>query len=280
MAAKIKQIEFQKIEEAIYQSNSIAQVLKLLVCSDNTNNRQYILNLIEENGIDTSHFKQIKKQVKMEDYEVNPKICKNCGKSIPFESRRNDFCSHSCSAQFNNKTRTVTSTHKQNSILTSFSDQDFINIIQSSVGWKEILKKLGYSSSNSSIKKDIKERASSLNISLNIKTSVDWEHITKGELFQNRSNWQSARSTIRKLAQDKYQKLGNNNQCVVCGYSNHVEVAHIKAVSEFSDNSTIEEINSIDNLVGLCPNHHWEYDNGLLDISKYIVKKIDRKESL
>jgi hypothetical protein len=25
-------------------------------------------------------------------------------------------------------------------------------------------------------------------------------------------------------------------------------------------------VNSLDNLVGLCPNHHWEFDHGLLQL--------------
>ena len=39
---------------------------------------------------------------------------------------------------------------------------------------------------------------------------------------------------------------------------------------DFDDNNTIAEINDISNLIGLCPNHHWEYDNGLLDLNFYI----------
>lgn len=39
-----------------------------------------------------------------------------------------------------------------------------------------------------------------------------------------------------------------------------------KAVSDFDDSVTIREIDSIDNLIGLCPNHHWEYDNGILKL--------------
>ena len=46
----------------------------------------------------------------------------------------------------------------------------------------------------------------------------------------------------------------------------YIEVAHIKAVADFSDGSTLAEINSINNLIALCPNHHWEYDNGYLKI--------------
>ena len=56
------------------------------------------------------------------------------------------------------------------------------------------------------------------------------------------------------------------HKCAICGYDKHIEVAHIKAVSEFDDNATIGEINAITNLIGLCPNHHWEYDNGLLNL--------------
>lgn len=53
------------------------------------------------------NFREIKEQeVKhiREEYEANPKCCKNCGKPIPFEERnRKDFCNHSCSASYNNK---------------------------------------------------------------------------------------------------------------------------------------------------------------------------------
>lgn len=50
----------------------------------------------------------------------------------------------------------------------------------------------------------------------------------------------------------------------MCGYDKFVEIAHIKAVSEFDESALISDINSIDNLIALCPNHHWEYDNGVL----------------
>jgi len=38
-------------------------------------------------------------------------------------------------------------------------------------------------------------------------------------------------------------------------------VCHIKAVSDFDENTPIVIINSIDNLMALCPNCHWEFDN-------------------
>ena len=48
----------------------------------------------------------------------------------------------------------------------------------------------------------------------------------------------------------------------------HVELCHIKPIHSFSETSTLGEINSENNVVQLCPNCHWEFDNGFLDIIK------------
>jgi hypothetical protein len=37
------------------------------------------------------------------EYAANPNICPTCNQVLPFEKRRNRFCSQSCSATFNNK---------------------------------------------------------------------------------------------------------------------------------------------------------------------------------
>lgn len=49
--------------------------------------------------------------------------------------------------------------------------------------------------------------------------------------------------------------------CAKCGYDKHVELAHIKALSEFSDDARLSEVNSENNIIQLCPNCHWEFDN-------------------
>lgn len=89
--------------------------------------------------------------------------------------------------------------------------------------------------------------------------------ITKGELFSKRSSYQSARSAIQKHARAIFVKASHNKSCRICGYDKHVEVCHIKPVAEFPDSAVImSEINNPSNLIGLCPTHHWEFDNGLL----------------
>jgi predicted restriction endonuclease len=63
-----------------------------------------------------------------------------------------------------------------------------------------------------------------------------------------------------------YEKNNGEKTCKVCGYDKHIQVCHIKSVSSFKDDDLITEINSKNNLVGLCPNHHWEFDHGFLNL--------------
>ena len=90
---------------------------------------------------------------------------------------------------------------------------------------------------------------------------------TKGDLFSSRANWQSARSCIQRHACKVFWDSGVRGSCAICGYSKHVEVCHIKSVSSFPNDAKVSEINALDNLIGLCPNHHEEFDAGVLDIT-------------
>lgn len=58
----------------------------------------------------------------------------------------------------------------------------------------------------------------------------------------------------------------------VCNYcKNHefddiLEVHHIKPISDFDEHTKISEINSLDNLVWLCPNHHTMLEKRLISL--------------
>lgn len=65
---------------------------------------------------------------------------------------------------------------------------------------------------------------------------------------------------IRLFARTWFKHL-RKKPCAHCGYTKHVELAHIKAVSEFPDSSLLSEVNSESNIIQLCPNCHWEFDN-------------------
>ena len=150
------------------------------------------------------------------------------------------------------------------------SDEEFAEIIQHAETWQEIASSLGYKGKtrSSNVKQRISERCDRIGVALNLSHREGVLGKTKGELFKDRKTWQSARGAIRKIAWKTYMDNNPSPSCTVCGYDKHVEVAHIKPVAEFDDSATVKEINSIDNLVGLCPNHHWEYDHGLLKLEK------------
>ena len=152
------------------------------------------------------------------------------------------------------------------SILNKVRDEQFIEIINTSTGWDEIINKLGYKVNGSNTRENILKRCEQLRISPNTLRVSVISSKTKSDLFAYRKSWQSARSSIQKGARKIYFYNNQHPKCAICGYTKHVEVAHIKAVSEFSNETPISIINSITNLIGLCPNHHWEYDNGMLKL--------------
>ena len=47
-------------------------------------------------------YAQKKKRENIETYNLNPKLCLICGTKLPYEKRRNKFCSRSCAATYNN----------------------------------------------------------------------------------------------------------------------------------------------------------------------------------
>ena len=72
---------------------------------------------------------------------------------------------------------------------------------------------------------------------------------------------------IRWHARKTYLALGINS-CENCGYSKHIEVSHIKGVASFPPETTIRQVNTIENLIGLCPNCHWEFDHDNLTLEQ------------
>ena len=162
--------------------------------------------------------------------------------------------------------QTKTTITNNTSKVYSISNESFTEIINNNVGWVDVCKKLGYKHSGSFVKKLLKKRCEELGLTLNLNGVIPTQQRTKGELKEIRKNYQSYRSSIRKKAELVFKNSGKECKCEVCGYNKHIEIAHKKAVSDFDDSATIAEINDINNLIALCPNCHWEFDNGLLKL--------------
>lgn len=159
-------------------------------------------------------------------YYENPNLCEYCGQIIDVkegqkisEVKVKRFCSHSCSARFNNPLKAKP---------------------------KEVIEK------RTALEIKVEQRVNRIN---------RYNAFTKGEMFSRSKNWQTARTEIRKHSSLMIESLGKDKKCEKCGYDKHVEICHIKSVSSFPDEAYLKEINSPSNLLYLCPNCHWEFDN-------------------
>lgn len=90
----------------------------------------------------------------------------------------------------------------------------------------------------------------------------DWDNITIKDI-KVKAKYQRS-SHIRENARRVFSKHNPNPKCVVCGYDKHIEVCHKKPINDFELDTPVSVVNNIKNLIPLCPNHHWEFDNGLL----------------
>ena len=90
---------------------------------------------------------------------------------------------------------------------------------------------------------------------------------TLQELIEKRSNLHrsSAYADVRNFARFDHKDM-LSKPCSNCGYDKHVELCHIKPISEFPLEATINDVNAASNVIQLCPNCHWEFDNGLLTL--------------
>jgi hypothetical protein len=183
----------------------------------------------------------ISRQSALKRYYSNPNLCIECGKVIHVPesgtvppTRKKKFCNKSCAASYNNRGRRHGPKPKPKTC--PVCDGPHYN------------KRIYCSVS-----------------CLRSKTRAVLQTTTKGELFQQRKSWQAARSCIQNNARKVYEESRKPKVCFVCGYANHYEVAHIQSVSSFPDSVTVGKINSLSNLLALCPNHHWEFDHGLIN---------------
>lgn len=189
-------------------------------------------------------------QTAIERYYQNPNICFYCEEVIHVtdgrvhNARRKKFCSCSCAASYNN-----------------------FKVPKRKARMSGPCKLCGAEVPYTKYKKGWYRRPY-CDTCLKVKRTRGAEvgEQTKQELFSRRKSWQSARAAIQKHAAAIFFDSNQKKACAICGYDKHVEVAHIHPVSEFPAETKVKQINRIENLVGLCPNHHWEHDHGLLKL--------------
>ncbi len=211
-------------------------------------------------------------------YNSNPNYCKYCGKPLLYDGsirladlKRKKFCSKSCAASFNNKCRDDTYlglvAYKKSKIQ-CLSDDYITKCYEDSVSVKDFMSRLGLKSNTLTLAVVYKLNE----LHLDIKGLRSRHHslflintVRKGDL-KDKYSYQCYRSFIQSNARSTYLLSDKPKVCCICGYDKYFEVAHIKPVSSFPDDCLIKDINNLQNLIALCPNHHWEYDNGFLSL--------------
>ena len=93
--------------------------------------------------------------------------------------------------------------------------------------------------------------------------NVDWSKRILKDFTINSGYLQHKYSNIREAAKTIYKKSNRPNKCERCNYKLHYEICHIKPIYMFDLKTPISIINDPNNLIALCPNCHWEMDNGL-----------------
>lgn len=183
--------------------------------------------------------------------EVN---CKHCNKTFSktkseIEKVINNFCSRSCAASYNNKTfikRELTRT------CTECSDVVFTY-------------------RHTRCKKHHEEYKEN-----NYTNRTIGEYRKKASVAGKHPSWLN--SHIRLFARSWNKEL-LKLPCAKCGYSEHVELAHIKGISTFSDDSLLSNVNSVSNIIQLCPNCHWEFDNKPRDSFLELLETLNKTYS-
>src|SRR2546428_438122 len=176
------------------------------------------------------------RQKAIENYNISPNICKQCLNPISVKTnqkvcdvREKQFCNHSCASRF-----------FQNKMNTGPRRQCTL-----------CLKPLATKYRQSGPLKQIC-------FSCHPKEFARTGNKTKAEVTPN---------TISYNARHVFSKLGVYScQAPECAYTLHIEVCHRQAIYTFPKTALLKEINRPENLIGLCPNHHWEFDHKLLTL--------------
>lgn len=72
-------------------------------------------------------------------------------------------------------------------------------------------------------------------------------------------SWKNAE--VRSFARNWMNFMIGIQPCQSCGYSRHTEFCHIKPLKSFDSDAKMIQINHPSNILHLCPNCHWEFDN-------------------
>jgi predicted restriction endonuclease len=108
---------------------------------------------------------------------------------------------------------------------------------------------------------------------LNFKNNFYYDNFSKVKLI-NEKGYFRAMNIIRENANVTYKNSFKYKKCYCCDYDKHIEICHIKAISEFRNEDKIKNINNLNNLIALCRNHHKELDKKIKTLEELCPNEI------
>lgn len=180
-------------------------------------------------------FQEEQRRVAAEAYNRNYNICLNCNKPIPLNNKRpcvvrlQKFCTRKCAGTYNNRK------------FPKRKGTRYCRECQKLIVGKQC---------------DPRSRPYCFECYSTLEANA-----------ANRTISEMSSAEIRRRARQIVRKL-YVMACQICGYSYAVECCHIVPISGFPDTTKISEVNSLPNLLLLCPTHHWEFDHGKLHADK------------
>ena len=184
---------------------------------------------------------------------MNNKICQKCQSTFACKDPRQVFCSRRCAAQHNNSNKTG-------------------KCKRCGVQYLRDKEK----SPTSKICKECKRTSQQ-------ETTNEIKKRTLGEYYAMSTKWASKHPQYKWNSVRNFCRRWNwkpNLKCEVCGYSAHIEYCHVRPIGSFPDTATLGEVNSPENVLILCPNHHWEQENGLQNAFEILAKRTIGREGI
>ena len=162
--------------------------------------------------------------------------CKQCGTVTQKRQKDGRFCNSSCSSKYSNMHHKDRYSKRSKKIKCKHCSNTFLRKHRPGKQLCETCTSNRFIFQNNPTKKEL---------------IYTYKHLHRSSAYSY------IRSHARRVIKNKKIKL----QCSKCNYDKHAEVCHIKPISSFKDSDKLSDINSTDNLLLLCPNHHWEFDN-------------------
>ena len=206
--------------------------------------------------------------------------CAYCGKDIEITQKRYNnsktglfFCSNSCSAKYMNEHKIITNEQKEK---TSRSVQirywkDKLGSIYDDSLINDLIKDYQPTNTTCPVCGGLKSPYSDkcYKCENEQKTNMLLER-TLGDFLSDEDKYKTHKcSTIRKSARRIMENSGIEKKCYFCKdheFDSIIEVHHIKGIMTFPLDAKIKEINDLNNLIWVCPNHHKMLEKGLIKL--------------